>query len=79
MKKLLLLIAVTLLVSCMDTPKFDVGGGQYSNPFIVGNVARYNDSLSVYTSMFTNDVFVFRPDIIARTGRYNVGDTITLK
>lgn len=73
----LVFLAVSIFGCGVETPQF--GGDSL---FIVNSIRRYDDSLSSYTQRGwnNNDLLCFSPPtIIARTGLFQIGDTIFIK
>lgn len=52
------------------------------NPFIVGKIVSYNDSLAEYSTKKFNfsliDALAGKATFIAKTGLYQIGDTVRL-
>ena len=74
MKKLLL-FAVILFASCGRESVY-IGCG---NPFVVESINKHDTFNSEYITNKYNRLFGWRAKIIAKTGLYNIGDTIKLK
>jgi len=72
-------LAAVFLSSCgYERARFDCG----KNPFIVGKIKSYNDSLSEYSAKKFNasftDLLGGKATFIAKSGLYQIGDTVRL-
>lgn len=78
MKKLFALLILIIMFSACGEPTIDI---RENNNFIIHKIAQKPDSLSIYwvkqQYSITNMTFYAR--VFAKTGTWNIGDTIKLK
>lgn len=76
----ILVLITCFLIGCLgvETPNVQTG----CHPFIVRSITKETDSTSVYTSGGWNspfaEVFACRAAVLAKTGLYQIGDTLKL-
>lgn len=89
MKKLFFILIPLLLTSCfgVETARFEVGTTKFeigtTRDFVVGEIEKDKDNTSVYTAELSSSRYLVEawcgyPSFIAKTGLFQIGDTVRL-